>query len=52
MKREYVQPEIRELGSLVELTEQNFNKVGRASDIYTQLTNGIVIGSLTGPPAP
>ena len=52
MKKEYAAPSIRELGKLAELTQQSFNKVGRASDVYSQLTNGVVVGSLTGLPTP
>lgn len=46
----YEKPSISELGSLTELTEQTMNKVGTASDIFTQLTNGVVIGSLVSSP--
>jgi hypothetical protein len=49
MKKAYEAPELRELGSLTELTEQLFNKVGHASDIYTTLTHGVVVGSLIAP---
>jgi hypothetical protein len=50
VKKAYEAPAIRELGSLEELTAGTFNKVGKASDIFTQLTNGIVIGSLITSP--
>jgi hypothetical protein len=50
MVETYESPEIRELGSLEELTLQSFNKIGRTPDIYTAITNGVVIGSLV--PAP
>lgn len=50
MDKQYVAPAIRELGTLEELTLQTFNKVGSASDIFTTLTNGIVIGSLVSSP--
>ena len=43
---QYEKPEVRDLGSLSELTEQSFNKIGRTPDIYTAITNGVVIGSL------
>ena len=46
----YDHPEVRDLGSLEELTEQTFNKVGTATDIFTSLTNGAVIGSLVNSP--
>lgn len=46
MKKPYEVPAIRELGSLEALTQQTFNKVGSASDVYTQLTQGVVVGSL------
>lgn len=45
MSEKYEKPQIAELGTLSELTEQKYNKVGLASDIYTTLTNGAVIGS-------
>lgn len=50
MKKDYEAPTIRELGSLAELTSQQFNKVGSAPDAFTQITNGVVIGSLVGAP--
>ena len=46
----YEKPAVRDLGSLAEMTEQTFNKVGTATDIFTQLTNGVVIGSLVNSP--
>jgi len=42
----YEPPVVSDLGSLQELTEQQFNKVGGTPDIYTTVTNGIVVGSL------
>ena len=42
----YERPEIREIGSVREFTEQTFNKVGTTEDAFTTITNGIVIGSL------
>ncbi len=50
MKKDYEAPTIRELGSLAELTSQSFNKVGSASDAFSQLTNNQVIGSLVNAP--
>ena len=50
MKNAYEAPAIRDLGSLEELTEQPFNKVGHATDTFTSQTAGVVIGSLV--PAP
>ena len=44
----YERPQIREVGSVRELTLQSFNKVGSTPDYFTAITNGIVIGSLTG----
>ncbi len=41
----YEKPELRELGSLAELTEQEMNKIGRTPDIYTAITQGVVVGS-------
>ena len=49
MKKQYEAPEIRELGSLKELTQQSFNKVGRGSDMFGQVANSVVISSLVGP---
>jgi hypothetical protein len=50
MAEKYEKPCITELGVLEDLTEGTFNKVGTASDIFTQLTNGVVIGSLVNSP--
>jgi hypothetical protein len=47
--RHYESPAITEVGSLESLTQQQFNKVGKSTDIYSQLTNNIVIGSLSPP---
>jgi len=44
--RAYEAPVLRDLGSLKDLTAQQFNKVGKKPDIYTVETNDIVIGSL------
>lgn len=49
MRKDYDAPAFRELGSLVELTEQNFNKVGTAPDIVT-VTNQNVVGSFVAVP--
>lgn len=49
MRETYVAPEMRELGSLTDLTLQSFNKVGTTPDTFTAITNNIVIGSLTTP---
>jgi hypothetical protein len=46
----YETPTVKDLGSLRELTEQSFNKVGRTPDSFTQITNGVVIGSLVSSP--
>lgn len=50
MKAPYESPVLRELGSLTDLTQQTFNKVGKSTDTFSQLTNGIVIGSLVNSP--
>jgi hypothetical protein len=47
---DYESPNLVRLGSIHEFTQQTFNKVGVASDVFTQLTNGIVIGSLVNSP--
>ena len=44
MKKDYEPPTIRELGSLVELTSQLFNKVGPNPDTYS--TNPEIVGSV------
>jgi hypothetical protein len=44
----YETPEIKDLGSLQELTEQNFNKIGNNPDAFTPQVP--VIGSLVAPP--
>lgn len=46
MKKAYEAPALSELGSLEQLTQQ-YNKVGKSTDIYSQLTP--VIGSLVPP---
>jgi hypothetical protein len=46
----YQKPSVTDLGSLKDLTEQTFNKVGTTPDLFTQITNGIVIGSLVNSP--
>jgi hypothetical protein len=46
----YETPTLTDLGSLEELTEGTFNKVGSAPDTFTTVTNGIVIGSLVTSP--
>ena len=43
-------PEITDLGSLPEMTAQTFNKVGTTPDVFTAVTNGIVVGSLVTSP--
>jgi hypothetical protein len=50
MAKTYEKPTLRELGSVEEMTEQTFNKVGTTSDAFTVITNGIVIGSLITSP--
>jgi hypothetical protein len=46
----YQPPSVRDLGTLVKMTEQTFNKVGTSPDVFTTITNGIVIGSLQNSP--
>ena len=43
---EYEAPEVRDLGSLTEMTQQSFNKIGLTPDILTSV-NENVIGSFT-----
>lgn len=50
MSKTYEAPEVFELGSLEELTEGSFNKVGSTPDMFTQVTGGVVIGSLVTSP--
>lgn len=45
MKKPYESPTVRDLGSLRDLTEQLFNKVGSTPDALSTVENGIV-GSL------
>ena len=52
MTKKYDRPELREVGSVRDLTKQGFNKVGNTPDAFTQITNGAVIGSLVSPPGP
>ncbi len=42
MKRSYEAPAIRELGSLQELTQQGFNKIGFSHDMYSTEQNQLV----------
>jgi hypothetical protein len=44
--RNYESPEIRDLGSLQELTAAS-NKIGPTADIFTSISEAVV-GSLTG----
>jgi hypothetical protein len=46
----YERPQFREIGSVKDLTFGTVNKVGAAADIFTALTNGIVIGSIVASP--
>lgn len=46
----YEQPQIREVGSIRDLTRGTFNKVGATSDLFTAITNGAIIGSLVVSP--
>jgi len=50
MSDSYEVPTVQDLGSLEEMTEQTFNKVGTTEDTFTTITNGIVIGSLVTSP--
>ena len=47
MSANYEPPAVRDIGTLAQLTEQQFNKVGHSPDIYTTITNNQVSGSLT-----
>lgn len=46
----YEKPQVKDLGDLIELTQGTLNKVGTASDVFTAITNGIVIGSVVASP--
>ena len=46
----YETPAIQELGSLRDLTQQTFNKVGGTPDSFTAITGGAVVGSLVPTP--
>jgi hypothetical protein len=50
MGKTYEKPALRDVGTLEDLTQQTFNKVGTTSDAFTTITNGIVIGSLVSSP--
>jgi hypothetical protein len=50
MTKNYETPTVKDLGSLTELTAQTFNKVGPSPDAFTQITNGVVVGSLVSSP--
>ncbi len=47
MSKPYSTPVITTLGTVRELTEQNFNKVGNASDSFS--ANTPLVGSLVNP---
>jgi hypothetical protein len=42
----YEPPIVRDLGTLHQLTQQQFNKIGHSPDFYTVITNNQVIGSV------
>jgi hypothetical protein len=46
----YGTPEVRDLGTLTDLTLQTLNKVGATPDVLTAITNGVVIGSFVNSP--
>ena len=46
----YHRPEVKDLGSVRELTQGTFNKIGSTPDIFTAVTNGAVIGSVVASP--
>lgn len=46
----YNEPEVVDLGDLVSLTQQQFNKVGNTPDMYTPATAGVVVGSIVNYP--
>ena len=48
--KKYEAPAVEDFGSLEELTQGTLNKVGTSPDLFTQITNGIVIGSLIASP--
>ena len=50
MSKSYEKPALRDVGTLQDLTEGTFNKVGTPSDAFTAITNGVVIGSLVVSP--
>ena len=47
---QYEAPKVRDLGSLAQITEGTFNKVGSTPDAFTAITNGAVIWSLVPRP--
>ena len=49
MPKGYEAPKVSDLGSLQDITEQTFNKVGQTPDTFTSITNGVVVGSLVTP---
>jgi hypothetical protein len=46
MRKKYIAPSERRLGSVHERTLQNFNKIGTATDAASQVIPGLV-GSIT-----
>lgn len=46
----YSGPEVVDLGDLVTMTQQSFNKVGSDPDVYTAATAGVVVGSVVAAP--
>jgi hypothetical protein len=38
----YQKPEVKDFGSLQDLTQQTFNKIGQATDVYSTAQNQLV----------
>ncbi len=50
-KHEFVQPAVTDLGTLRDMTQQQFNKIGSAVDVHSTPENQLV-GSLVPAPPP
>jgi hypothetical protein len=48
MQKQYISPQVRELGSITELTQNGFNKTGGGTDQWATQQNGLA-GSIFVP---
>jgi len=46
-KQTYDSPQVTEYGSVEAITQEKANKSGLSADIFTDDTNGVIVGSLS-----